>query len=167
MMLWMNMTTKDNRGNDEGDTDAMLFEAISHPMRIKMLFILQERPLGFAELKRNVGISSSGNLQHHIRKLSTLVETNSSGEYILTDQGRESIVAINAVRNIQNRHRDEPKLVTIVTALAFYVSYINVQFILHPLDPLVPLGAAVAVLVFAPVFYIIYSWGLRKKMEII
>ncbi len=163
-MQWMNMTATNLQGNGEEDTDAMLFEAISHPVRIKMLFILQEQPLGFAELKRKVGISSSGNLQHHIRKLSTLVETNSSEEYILTDQGRESIVAISAVRNIQNRHRDDLKLTTFVTALIFYVGFINVELLLHPLDPLVPLEAAVPVLVFAPVFYI-FSWGLRRKAD--
>lgn len=165
MKMWMDMTATNAQENGEEDTDAMLFEAISHPMRIKMLFILQEQPMGFSELKRKLGISSSGNLQHHIRKLSTLVETNSSGEYILTDQGKESIVAINAVRNIQNRHRDDSKIMTFITTLVFYALYINVQFILHPLNPFVSIEVAAAALVFAPVFYIVYSWGLRRKAD--
>ncbi|MHA1907159.1 MAG: winged helix-turn-helix domain-containing protein [Candidatus Thorarchaeota archaeon] len=153
---------QDLNGND---SEIVLFEAISHPVRIKMLFALKEGPLAFSELKRKVGISSSGNLQHHIGKLSTLIETNGGGNYTLTDQGRESIIAIRAVRNIQNRSRDDSKMVTIITSIAFYVTYINVQFVLGPVDALIPIQSLIAALVFAPIFYIMYSWTRRKNND--
>ncbi len=159
------MATNDNQGNKEND-EVALFEAISHPVRIQILFSLHESPLGFSDLKRKVGISSSGNLQHHLGKLASLIVTNDSADYTLTDQGRESIVAIKAVRNIQNGRSEDVGLVTFVTSLVFYVTYINVQFLLGPVDILIPLETLVSVLVFAPVFYFIYSWRLRKSRDI-
>ncbi|MFW9919254.1 MAG: winged helix-turn-helix domain-containing protein [Candidatus Thorarchaeota archaeon] len=159
------MTPMNGQDEMESDADIVLFEAISHPARIKMLFALREESLGFSELKRKVGISSSGNLQHHIRKLSSLVRTDSSGEYILTDQGQESIIAINAVRNIQNRYRNDSKVMTFVTTLAFYITYINIQFLLNPMSPLIPLQSVIATIVFVPIFYILYSWDIRRRYD--
>lgn len=48
---------------------AELFEALGHPTRVKILKALGERPMGFAELKREVGIESGGHLQFHLGKL--------------------------------------------------------------------------------------------------
>ena len=70
---------------------AELFEALGHPVRVKILQALDQRPMGFAELKKAVGIDSSGHLQFHLGKLSGLVETTSEGSYALTDDGREAI----------------------------------------------------------------------------
>jgi len=70
---------------------AELFEALGHPVRVKILRTLNQRPMGFAELKKAVGIDSSGHLQFHLGKLSGLVETTSEGAYALTDDGREAI----------------------------------------------------------------------------
>ena len=157
------MTPSNGQDEPENNADVELFEAISHPTRVKMLYALKEQPLGFSELKRIAGVSSSGNLQHHVRKLISLIDTNSSGEYILTDQGIEAIIAINTVRNLQNRHRDDSKLVTFVTTLAFYITYLNVQFILNPTNLFIPLQSIIAAIAFAPVFYLMYAWRLRAK----
>ena len=116
-----------------------------------------------AELKRKIGISSSGNLQHHIGKLSTLIDTNGGGNYILTDQGKESIIAIKTVRNIQNRRRDDSLMLTLLTSFAFYAAFINVKFILGPIDVFIAIESLVAVLVFAPVYYFVHSWMMKRN----
>ena len=58
---------------DEGDqfdsSRAELFEALGHPSRVKILKVLERNQLGFADLKREVGIGSSGHLQFHLNKL--------------------------------------------------------------------------------------------------
>ncbi|MDG6941232.1 MAG: winged helix-turn-helix transcriptional regulator, partial [Nitrososphaerota archaeon] len=74
---------------------AELFEALGHPARVQILRALERKPLGFAELKREVGIESSGHLQFHLRKLTGLVGTTSDGVYALTDEGREAIRVLN------------------------------------------------------------------------
>jgi DNA-binding transcriptional ArsR family regulator len=76
---------------DFDSSRAELFEALGHPTRVKILEALAERPMGFAELRREVGIESGGHLQFHLGKLTGLVGTTGSGSYALTDEGREAI----------------------------------------------------------------------------
>jgi len=47
--------------------------------------------LGFAEIKRSVGIESSGHLQFHLRKLDGLIEDAANGAYALTADGRDAL----------------------------------------------------------------------------
>ena len=47
--------------------------------------------MGFADLKKEVGIESSGHLQFHLGKLTGLVGTTQDGSYALTDDGREAL----------------------------------------------------------------------------
>jgi len=82
------MTEPENRFDA---TRAELFEALGHPIRVKILRALETKPMGFAELKKEVGIESSGHLEFHLRKLSGLVGTIPEGSYALTDDGREAI----------------------------------------------------------------------------
>ena len=49
-----------------------VFEAVSHPIRIKILKMLAEKPMSFSELKRELGIRSSGKLDFHLKKLGDL-----------------------------------------------------------------------------------------------
>ena len=83
---------KDNGYQDVEATKAALFEAISHPVRIKILEALNEKPMGFAELGRAVGIESGGHLSFHLTKLRHLIRTNSQGDYALTEEGKEALV---------------------------------------------------------------------------
>lgn len=83
--------------SDADGSKAELFETLSHPVRIKILERLQEGPLGFAELKRRTGLESSGHLQFHLGRLAAFVKTNSDGNYILTDDGKEALRLIAAV----------------------------------------------------------------------
>jgi DNA-binding HxlR family transcriptional regulator len=98
--------SSDSTGRN-GLSEASLFESIAHEARIKILYLLQNEPLGFSELKRKLGLTSSGNLQHHINKLGVLIESNADGQYTLTDNGREAIMAIQAIRGMQDR----PKII--------------------------------------------------------
>jgi len=78
-------------------TRAELFEALGHPIRVKILQSLEAKPMGFAELKKEVGIESSGHLEFHLRKLSGLVGSTPDGFYTLTDDGREAIRVLKSV----------------------------------------------------------------------
>jgi DNA-binding transcriptional ArsR family regulator len=71
-------------------TWAELFEELGHPVRIKILQCLGEAQLSFSELKRKVGLESSGHLQFHLGKLDGLVRIL-GGDYALTDDGREAL----------------------------------------------------------------------------
>jgi len=71
-----------------------LFEAISHPIRIDIVRILSEKPLGFADLKRELKISSSGLLDFHLKKLDDLITINKEGRYSLTEKGFAALTTI-------------------------------------------------------------------------
>jgi DNA-binding HxlR family transcriptional regulator len=71
-----------------------LFEAISHPIRIDIVRVLAEKPLGFADLKRELKISSSGLLDFHLKKLDDLVTTNKEGRYCLTEKGFAALTSV-------------------------------------------------------------------------
>ena len=70
---------------------AELFEALSHETRIGILRAIEGRPQTFAELKNELGLESSGNLQHHLGKLGDLVKQNERGEYVLTDDAKDAL----------------------------------------------------------------------------
>jgi DNA-binding transcriptional ArsR family regulator len=66
-----------------------IFEAISHPTRVEILKLVAEKELSFSSLKRELGLGSSGQLQHHLQKLSGFVTVEKeSGSYALTKAGR-------------------------------------------------------------------------------
>jgi len=66
-----------------------IFEALSHPTRVKLLKLVEDKGVGFSALKHELGLESSGQLQHHLQKLSGLVAIEKgSGYYGLTDTGR-------------------------------------------------------------------------------
>ncbi|MFW9911646.1 MAG: winged helix-turn-helix domain-containing protein [Candidatus Thorarchaeota archaeon] len=74
-----------------------VFEAISHPLRIDILKILSRKPTGFADLKRELRITSSGLLDFHLKKMSPIVERDSDGLYILNQAGFAALYAVNVV----------------------------------------------------------------------
>ncbi len=82
--------TEENR-KDSRDREP--FEALSHPTRIKILQALSKSPMGYADLKREVGLESSGLLSFHLGKLTCLVEME-GGKYALTDEGRGALKTI-------------------------------------------------------------------------
>jgi len=71
-----------------------MFEAVSHPIRIDIVRILAEKPLGFADLKRELKISSSGLLDFHLKKLNELITVNKEGRYALTEKGYAALTTV-------------------------------------------------------------------------
>ena len=78
---------------------AELFEKISHPTRIKILSLLQDNPMNFSQLKKALNIESNGNLDHHLKKLDTLIYLDSGGLYKLSDDGYEAIRAVQVMES--------------------------------------------------------------------
>lgn len=77
-----------------------LSEKISHPTRVKILKLLEASPLNFSQLRNNLQIKSSGNLDHHLKKLKDLIYLDSDGLYKVSDEGKE---AIRAIKSIESR----------------------------------------------------------------
>lgn len=86
---------------------AELFDALAHPTRIKILKLLQEKPRSFMELKKELKIESSGNLQYHLAKLEGLVKHDASGKYVLSDDAKEALRFLEFVNQMNKPSRTE------------------------------------------------------------
>lgn len=128
-----------------------LFEAISHPIRIKILELLAEKPLRFADLKRKLNLNSSGQLDFHLRKLGSLITTDSQGNYILTREGYAALQAVTAAKKYGWQRR------ALLLNVIVYVAVNLLAFIMLPqaLTVILPLSTAWIV------FYL--YWSLRKR----
>jgi DNA-binding transcriptional ArsR family regulator len=87
------------------DDSAELFEAIAHPTRIKILKILEKMPSTFASLKRQLDLDSSGNLDHHLKKLGPLITVQKDGLYTLTEAGKKALASVGAVEEWKESER--------------------------------------------------------------
>jgi DNA-binding transcriptional ArsR family regulator len=99
------------------EDSAELFEAISHPERIKILKILEKKPTSFASLKRELGIESSGNLDFHLKKLGKLVTVLEDGLYGLTEAGKEALLSIDEVDSWMETKRRKLKRAHLIGGL--------------------------------------------------
>ena len=78
-------------------TRAEFFEAIGHPLRIKIIQTLGHERMGSAGLKKEIGIESSGHLAFHLAKLSRMVALGQDGLYGLTAEGYDALKMVEAV----------------------------------------------------------------------
>ena len=85
--------------------DDEAFDAISHPLRVKILQKLSEKPMGLSELKRELGIGSSGKLDFHFKKLGELITTDDRGRYTLTREGYAALQAVDVIKNYRWQRR--------------------------------------------------------------
>jgi DNA-binding transcriptional ArsR family regulator len=114
------------------DDSAELFEAIAHPTRIKILKILEKEPSTFASLKRQLDLDSSGNLDHHLKKLGSLITMQNDGFYGLTEAGKKALASVGAVEEWKESERlrlkrfarkpMEVSLLTVLTLMAGVVA---------------------------------------------
>lgn len=102
------MSEEAERGFDQDKAE--LFEAIGHPNRIKIIQALDQGGMGFAELKKKVGMESSGHLAFHLGKLEHLVVMDPNGQYVLTGEGREAMRMIQTVREKEGAPRHAPRI---------------------------------------------------------
>ncbi|MGQ9597766.1 MAG: winged helix-turn-helix domain-containing protein [Thermoproteota archaeon] len=62
---------------------------LAHPVSIRILKMLQQNSMSFSELKKALGIESSGHLQYHLERLGDLVGRDAHGKYVVNDDARE------------------------------------------------------------------------------
>ena len=75
-----------------------VFEAVSHPLRVKILRLLAVKPMGFSELKRELGVESSGKLDFHLKKMEKLIVVGEDGKYTLTKEGFAALQAVETIK---------------------------------------------------------------------
>jgi DNA-binding HxlR family transcriptional regulator len=84
-----------NRSEEE--IYSVMFKSLKHPVRRRILGLLNDKPLSFMELAAFLGLSSS-HLTYHLESLGELVAKNQIGEYQLSSFGK---AAVNAMKGVQ------------------------------------------------------------------
>lgn len=95
---------KEREKDGDGDFNqarADLFDAIGHPVRIRILQEIAAEPFTFSGLKKRIGIESSGHMTFHLEKLVHLIRATPDGTYALTDDGKEALHLIQTVHGTQ------------------------------------------------------------------
>lgn len=91
-------------GAADADDSAAVFAALSDEVRVEILQALAAHhrehgartPVGFADLRRRVGVEDSGRFRYHLRKLQDHFVRGVEGGYRLTHAGTEIVAAILA-----------------------------------------------------------------------
>lgn len=77
-----------------------LFKVLSHPMRARIVELLNEKvELSYTELLNTLG-SDTGQLNFHLKTIGDLCETTPEGTYILTKKGRVAHTILREVRQL-------------------------------------------------------------------
>ena len=108
----------------------VLFNALSHEVRRKVIRVLGERKKAtYSELMNEVGISDSGTFAFHLRRMRYLVNKDRYGNYFLTDLGKigyEILVNIGklkeAVEEREEKEEYEPTFEIISDRLYCFLS---------------------------------------------
>ena len=81
---------------NEEEIYSIMFTSLKHPVRRKILRILNDKPLTFKELGDLIGVSSS-HLTYHLESLGELIYKMENGKYKLSAFGKATVSAMKGV----------------------------------------------------------------------
>ena len=84
---------------------------------------------------------------------------------MLTDQGREALIAIKSVRNQQNSKSNDSKIITFIIAFSYYLVQMNLPFLFGTVNEMTPLMAISSAFLFGIIFYPMISWNYSRKLD--
>jgi DNA-binding transcriptional ArsR family regulator len=92
----------------EEEIYSIMFKSLKHPVRRRILGLLNDKPLGFMELVALLGLSSS-HLTYHLESLGELVAKTEAGEYCLSSFGKATVSAMKGVEEAPELANRRPK----------------------------------------------------------
>ncbi len=145
--------------NEDTMTSDEVFEAISHPMRIKLLKILAKKPCGFADLKRQLKIKSSGQLDFHLKKMDDILTSNKIGQYTLNARGYSALQAVDVVSNYGWQRRAYfINLFVVISMNAYFLILLGIDWF--------PLGFIVFLVTLGWIIFYSYWTFVKRKVHL-
>lgn len=111
---------------NEEEIYSIMFKSLKHPVRRRILGMLNDKPMAFMEMVELLGVSSS-HLTYHLESLGELVAKTETGEYQLSSFGKATVSAMKGVEEapeLETRRR--PKKLARKWKAAFAVLIISV-----------------------------------------
>jgi len=112
-----------------------VFEAVSHPLRIRILRALEGRPMRFSDLKRRLGVRSGGHLDFHLKKLDGLITVDEVGRYALTEEGYKALQAIEVISRYGWQRRSLLINITLCILVDIYTLIFHREMLIFILPP--------------------------------
>ena len=153
---------------------AELFEKIAHPTRIRILKTLESSPMSFGRLKLQLGISSSGNLDFHLKKLEGLIVLGPDGNYALSDEGTEALVAVRIIESsVAARGQANLRKVGFADSISnpfiliwmasLFISFSVVPYFMFGQNPGYSIGQGSFISLFSGGFFLLVRWAARRR----
>jgi len=88
----------------ETDEYDAIFAALKHPVRRRILLLLDEKgEVSFTDIQNAVSVNDTGLMSYHLKELAPLVEQSKRGKYRLSEIGQTSIVLFRKVEKERQR----------------------------------------------------------------
>jgi len=92
----------------EEEIYSIMFTSLKHPVRRKILRMLNDKTMSFMEMVEHIGVSSS-HLTYHLESLGDLVFKMENGQYKLSSFGRATVSAMKGVEEVPELETKRPK----------------------------------------------------------
>lgn len=92
---------------DDADTYSVIFRALKHPIRRRILSLLADKPLTFSEMLRVLCVDS-GHLSYHLEALGHLISKTEDGGYRLSTFGHSALGLFTDVEGTVPRKHATP-----------------------------------------------------------
>ncbi|MGD0804808.1 MAG: winged helix-turn-helix domain-containing protein [Candidatus Bathyarchaeia archaeon] len=89
----------------EDDTYSSIFTALKHPIRRKILRILDQSPTTYTEIQKQLEIDN-GLLNYHLENMKDLVKKGEDGRYVLSEIGRAALGVTVKVEEPTSRKKE-------------------------------------------------------------
>ena len=94
--------------SNEEEIYSIMFKSLKHPMRRRILRMLNDKPMTFMEIVEQLDISSS-HLTYHLESLGELLAKTEIGQYRLSSFGKATVQAMKGVQEAPELERRRPK----------------------------------------------------------
>lgn len=92
---------------NDADTYSVIFRALKHPIRRRILSLLADKPLTFSEMLRVLSVDS-GHLSYHLEALTHLISKTEDGRYRLSAFGNAALGLFTDVEGTVSRKQATP-----------------------------------------------------------
>ncbi len=101
--------TESSMGNsNEEEIYSIMFKSLKHPVRRRILRMLNDKPMTFMEIVEQLDVSSS-HLTYHLESLGELLAKTELGQYRLSSFGKATVHAMKGVQEAPELERRRPK----------------------------------------------------------
>jgi hypothetical protein len=94
--------------SEEDDTYSTMFNALKHPIRRKILRIINESPVTYTEILSQLGIDN-GLLNYHLENMKDLIAKREDGGYLLSEFGKAAVGLTQKVEESPRKAETSPK----------------------------------------------------------